>query len=105
MPALACSAQTCLYNQEEYCSKGDIKVGGEDAKTVTDTCCTSFVERSEDSANNSVGTPSERIDVDCEVCSCVYNDSCKCDAVQIGIAGHAASHQDETACGTFTRKE
>ena len=28
MPALQCSARTCVYNKGELCSKGDIKVGG-----------------------------------------------------------------------------
>ena len=28
MPALSCSAMTCVYNQNELCSKGDIRVGG-----------------------------------------------------------------------------
>ena len=28
MPALRCSAMTCVYNDGELCSKGDIKVGG-----------------------------------------------------------------------------
>lgn len=32
MPALSCSAMTCVYNQNELCSKGDIRVGGSGAK-------------------------------------------------------------------------
>ena len=31
MPALKCSAMTCVYNKGELCSKGDIKVGGSGA--------------------------------------------------------------------------
>ena len=45
MPALNCTARTCVYNKNEYCSKGDIQVGGTTAKTVDETCCNSFVER------------------------------------------------------------
>lgn len=33
MPALSCSAMTCVYNQNELCSKGDIRVGGSGAKS------------------------------------------------------------------------
>lgn len=29
MAMLVCSAQKCVYNDGMYCSKGDIKVGGE----------------------------------------------------------------------------
>ena len=36
MPALSCSAMTCVYNQNELCSKGDIRVGG--SCTFNDNC-------------------------------------------------------------------
>ena len=39
MPALSCSAMTCVYNQNELCSKGDIRVGGSGAKSSMETCC------------------------------------------------------------------
>lgn len=104
MPALECAARTCLYNRDEYCSKGDIKVGGEDAKDIDDTCCTSFVEGAEESVRNSVGSPSEHIDVACDACTCMYNESRICDADRIHIAGAAASNKEDTACGTFECK-
>ena len=31
MPLLVCSAMSCIYNRGEYCSKGDITVGGKEA--------------------------------------------------------------------------
>ena len=40
MAMLVCSAQKCVYNDGMYCSKGDIKVGGENATKVQETCCT-----------------------------------------------------------------
>ena len=42
MAMLVCSAQKCVYNDGMYCSKGDIKVGGENATRVQETCCTDF---------------------------------------------------------------
>ena len=45
MPALRCTAVKCVYNKEELCSKGDIKVSGDHAKSVDETCCSSFKER------------------------------------------------------------
>ena len=45
MAMLVCSAQKCVYNDGMYCSKGDIKVGGENATRVQETCCTDFTER------------------------------------------------------------
>ena len=34
-----------VYNQNELCSKGDIRVGGSGAKSSMETCCESFKER------------------------------------------------------------
>lgn len=45
MPMLSCAAVTCVYNKDQLCSKGDIKVGGCDAKTPSQTCCESFEEK------------------------------------------------------------
>ena len=45
MPLLSCTARTCIYNKDEYCSKGDILVDGSEAKVADETCCRSFEER------------------------------------------------------------
>ncbi len=101
MPALVCSAQNCVYNNAMYCGKGDIKVGGGEAKVCQDTCCASFQERRRESAKSSVGSPSSEIDIKCEAVSCRYNDSCACHADHVDIAGAAACSCDETECVTF----
>ena len=66
MPMLRCSATTCLYNKEEYCSKGDIMISGEQAKYADETNCASFVERKDGSAVNSTGCGCERINIQCQ---------------------------------------
>ncbi len=101
MAMLVCSAQKCVYNNGMYCSKGDIKVGGENATRVQETCCTDFTERTTQGAKSSMGTASQKINVACEACHCVYNDECKCTAGQIGIAGAGACTCEQTECGTF----
>ena len=65
MPALSCSAMTCVYNQNELCSKGDIRVGGSGAKSSMETCCESFKERGEGTMSNSTGCGCTKIGVDC----------------------------------------
>ena len=45
MPSLVCSVQNCVYNNAMYCSKGDIQVGGEEARKCQETCWQSFQER------------------------------------------------------------
>ncbi len=42
MAVLSCGAVTCVYNKDELCSKGDIRVGGSDAHHSDQTCCESF---------------------------------------------------------------
>lgn len=103
MPLLVCSAQRCVYNDGMYCSKGDIKVGGEEASTPQETCCASFVDRTGQDGKSSMGSPSQHIDVDCEACKCRYNEDCKCHADKIGIVGSAAHKCGQTECGTFDK--
>jgi Domain of Unknown Function (DUF1540). len=101
MPALVCAAHTCVYNKEEYCSKGDIKIGGQEATDFHETCCASFEERTGEGSSNSIGTGSLMVDVNCKACNCVYNETEKCCANKIGVAGSSACEANETACGTF----
>ena len=51
MPLLSCTARNCVYNKEEYCSKGDILVDGRTAEKADETCCRSFTERKEGASN------------------------------------------------------
>ena len=76
MPELVCSAQSCVYNNAMYCSRGDIEVGGRNATVCQDTCCESFKERQGTSASNSMGTPSANADIRCEAEHCQYNQNC-----------------------------
>ena len=101
MPMLRCSATTCLYNKEEYCSKGDIMISGEQAKYADETNCASFVERKDGSAVNSTGCGCERINIQCQAHDCVYNTNEKCEAAQVNIAGTGACVCQDTKCGTF----
>ena len=103
MPALSCSAMTCVYNQNELCSKGDIRVGGSGAKSSMETCCESFKERQGTSASNSMGTPSANADIRCEAEHCQYNQNCCCSADHVDVSGAAACRCEETECTTFTK--
>lgn len=104
MPELKCSAQTCVYNKQELCSKGDIQVTGDSASTPDQTCCGSFQQRKGDSMKASCGCGCRSIHVDCQADKCVYNENLKCGAAKIGIAGSDASSSQETMCGTFSCK-
>lgn len=101
MPALVCAAQNCVYNNGLYCSKGDIKVGGENATVCQETCCESFQERRHESAKSSMGTPAVEIDIKCEAKNCRHNQECVCHAKHVDISGAAAHLCKETECVTF----
>ena len=77
MAELKCNAETCTYNKEHYCCKGDIMVGGKHADTTEGTCCESFVPVKGDSYTNTTKHPSATISIDCEAVKCVYNNNYK----------------------------
>lgn len=102
MTKLECSVNNCIYNEEPYCCKGDIMVGGKEAKNTSETRCESFKERTRDCGCNSVGHKSENIDIDCEAVKCIYNENCKCSANRIGIVGGNAKESKDTQCASFS---
>lgn len=104
MPLLSCTTRTCMYNKDEYCSKGDILVDGDFAKTPDETCCRSFVERKEGADNSVAGTPSQSIAVDCRATKCTFNCREKCDADRITITGTGAMTSGDTKCGSFDKE-
>lgn len=104
MPLLNCTARTCVYNKDEYCSKGDIKIDGNDAKTADETCCKSFVERKEGVSNSaSEGCGCQNVQILCEACQCAYNHDEKCEAAKITVTGTGACKCGDTKCGTFCK--
>ena len=84
MTILKCSATTCAYNEDMLCSRGEINVMGDSAKSSEETSCGSFREKSQgamNSAKNSCGC--ETIQIDCKAHNCTYNEKCKCTAAAI----------------------
>ena len=106
MPVLTCAATTCIYNKDKLCSRGDIKVTGEDATYADATSCGSFVERESTTSNAHMegGCGCATIDVRCEACKCVFNKDEKCSADEIEIEGSNACESEETECGSFRCK-
>lgn len=101
MAELSCKAETCTYNKEHYCCKGDIMVGGKHADNTEATCCESFVPVKKDSYTNTTKHPSATISIDCEAVKCMYNNNYKCVAKKVDILGNGAMNSAGTACGTF----
>ena len=88
MACLVCGVTNCTYNEAQYCSKGDIMVGGKHACKEEDTCCESFRDNSKESMKSSLEHPCSVIHIDCEVEQCVYNSNYRCQAENVTIKGN-----------------
>ena len=106
MAELKCGAESCAYNKDCLCAKGDIMVGGKHAERSDDTCCESFMVKrgNGDSYTSSLSHPSKIISIDCEAVKCVYNSDYKCHAEKVKISGNHAGTSRETVCATFKEK-
>lgn len=106
MADLKCGVESCTYNDQHLCGKGDIMVGGRHACDCDETCCESFLQHREglDSFKSSVVHPSPTISIDCEAVKCIYNSNYKCHADHVDIQGSGACDCGQTACATFTEK-
>ena len=103
MPLLCCMVTNCVYNKDELCSRGDIKVGGHDAKVADETCCDSFRDKSDNPITNSMttGCGCSAIRVACDAVTCKFNEDKKCVAREISIDGACADKPEDTACESF----
>ncbi len=106
MAELRCTVENCTYNKDCLCSKGDIMVGGKDARKEEDTCCESFAQRREghDAYTSALPHGSKVISIDCQAVKCIYNSNYKCVAEHVDITGCGACECRETACATFTER-
>lgn len=106
MTILKCSATTCMFNENELCSRGEIEVMGDQARRSDETCCGSFRDHNSGSAQNSTQEHCgcQKINIDCKAQECTYNEHCKCTAAAIDIDGHGACNCQDTKCGTFACK-
>lgn len=104
MTTLVCSAESCTYNKNRLCAKGDILVTGSDAETSSETNCDSFISAGRDCYCNSASEGKDKIAVKCEAINCTFNANRACSAEHIGIAGQQAHSSSETECSSFEKR-
>lgn len=105
MADLKCTVESCKYNTDSCCSKGDIYVGGKNANRVDETSCESYAKRGENSYTGSVSHPSKTVSIDCEAMGCSHNSNYKCVANHVDIKGSSSCEcSGQTACATFCDK-
>ena len=90
MTRLECTVASCVHNSEKCCCKQGILVEGVNARESCDTCCGSFEENRGGLFKNLFKTPETRLQVDCDVLNCLYNDDHQCRAERISILGDGA---------------
>ena len=79
MPELKCTVQTCMHNQDYYCTLDKIQVGGNSAKKAEETSCDSFEERKDgNSYSNTMKEASPKSEIDCKATECMYNEQQLC---------------------------
>ena len=103
MAELKCAVDNCTYNSGRLCCKGDILVGGKNARKEDETCCESFRQRKGNTTSNSMN-PAKTISIDCQAVKGVYNTDCKCSAEHVDIRGCGACDCGETNCATFRER-
>lgn len=102
MTKLDCSVTNCTYNSDNSCKRNDIKVEGNEAHMASETNCSSFVPKGCGcGASNMSECAKKDTDVSCSATSCIYNESKKCSANHIGIAGTDAGNSSDTLCRSF----
>ena len=104
MTRLECTVASCVHNSEKCCCKQGILVEGANARESCDTCCGSFEENRGGLFKNLFKTSETRLQVDCDVLSCLYNDDHQCRAERISILGDGARAVGQTECGSFRER-
>lgn len=103
MTKLDCTVTTCIHNAEKCCCKSGILVEGAQAKNCCDTCCGSFEENRGGLFKNLFKTPETRLQVDCDVLNCLYNDDHQCRAER-SRSWRRTRAAGQTECGSFRER-
>ncbi len=103
MTILKCSATTCAYNEDMLCSRGEINVMGDSAKSSEETSCGSFREKSQGAMNSAkngcgCGAPSR---LTAKPTTVPITKTADVTAAAIDVAGSGAKVCSETKCDTF----
>ena len=108
MTCLKCSVDNCVNNCDHRCCLQGIEVCGPESENRYDTCCASFVSRS-DAASNSISQtddPSTESEIRCTAEKCVHHcdgDRCDANCVCVGTYSHDSCCMEETQCETFAQ--
>ena len=103
-----CNVSDCIHFDNNYCTSGEITIGGCDASTCEQTCCDTFTKSNV--AINAIVPSDDAAStvIQCDVIGCLHNENCNCmlDGIDVDScdgAGHA-DISDQTCCTSFSCK-
>ena len=89
MTKLDCTVTTCIHNAEKCCCKSGILVEEHRRRTAVIPAAEALRRTGADFFKNLFKTPESKLEVECDVANCLYNDDHQCRAERITIAGTA----------------
>lgn len=105
MTCLKCSVDNCANYAEHKCCLPMIEVSGQESDSRYQTCCSSFISKSEGATNSTQESkPSTESEIRCSAEKCIHHredDTCDAGCVCVGSYSHDATCCDETQCETF----
>ena len=101
MTRLKCSVYECASNKNNLCCRPFIDIGGTNACKCEETCCDSYIPKSNSATNsNDFTSPNAALEINCKAANCIHNQSGKCHAGLVNISTGA----DGVECASFQEK-
>ncbi len=101
MTKLKCNICDCASNKNNLCCRPYIDVGGTNACLCCETCCDSYVPKSNSPTNSSdYSSPNAALEINCKAKNCVHNQSGKCHAGLVNIENGSNGIE----CASFVEK-
>ncbi|MCK9536530.1 MAG: DUF1540 domain-containing protein [Bacilli bacterium] len=112
MPRLKCDVNSCIFFQNNNCTRSSIVVKGPTALDEAETRCHSYHRKMPNDKNDflyqieigSIGEINYHMPVYCEAINCKYNLYQVCYAKDIKIGGSRALSTKDTFCSSFIIK-
>lgn len=102
MPEISCNAHKCVYNEQGYCEKENIRIDTScECEDDECTCCDSFESNDNLKDCNCCGCAGENAGVECFATDCIYNHNKDCIADYISVEGSGATRCTDTFCDTY----
>ncbi len=107
MSKINCSVSDCSHNNSGTCYANRVNISGKQAKSIENTACASFLNRSVYSnLTNNTNDSGACSCLCCNVSSCTYNSNNLCSLEDINVSSDSSPTNlyTETSCSSFESK-